>query len=93
MTNLEDLNENKKYFHLKFVEFLDFLCRVAILYHQMRKDNGIKPPNDIEDKVHEVLEVLWEHKVKKDARKAKVVKVDLTGPRKRKKKEKVFPEL
>jgi hypothetical protein len=72
MTNLEDLEERGTYFHLKFVEFLEFICRTTIVYHELREKNGWgKPPLDIEDKVHEVLMILWENKVKNDKNKPK----------------------
>ena len=72
MTNLEDLEERGSYFHLKFVEFLEFICRTTIVYHELREKNGWgKPPLDIEDKVHEVLMILWENKVKNDKNKPK----------------------
>ena len=40
MTNYEDLHNSKKYFHLKFIEWLELLCRVS-LYHWTEKiQNG-----------------------------------------------------
>ena len=33
MTNLDDLGEPGSYFTLKFVEFLEYLCRIALVLH------------------------------------------------------------
>ena len=94
MTNLEDLEESKKYFHLKFVEFLEFISRVTLIYHDLRQTNGaLKPPLDVEDKVFEVLEILWELKIADDKKKPKLAQLNLAGGRKRKKRVKLFPEL
>ena len=93
MTKLEDLEESKEYFYLKFVEFLEFICRTTIVYHELRVNNGgLKPPIDLEDKVHEVLLILWDNKMKND-KKAPKPKNTMGAGRKRKKKVKLFPEL
>ena len=74
MTNLEDLEDTGSYFHLKYVEFLEFICRVTIIYHELRLNNGLlKPPFDLEDKVHEVLIIFWDVKIKNDKKTPKKV--------------------
>ena len=72
MTRHHDLEEPDKYLQIKFVEFLDFLSRVSIDYFDA-VGNG---PSDLEDKVHEILKLLWAVKKPKGkaADKKKVVK-------------------
>jgi len=37
MTKLKDLECSSSYFTLKFVEFLEFMCRLAIVYAKSQK--------------------------------------------------------
>lgn len=40
MTNMYEEQDNPKYFSLKFVEFQDLLCRVALRYSVEREEEG-----------------------------------------------------
>ena len=51
MTVIDEANKSKKYEHLLFVEFLDMLCRMAIV--------AITMSDLIEYKVHLLLEILY----------------------------------
>ena len=62
MTNLYEDLERQKYFSLKFVEFQDLLCRIALQYFAEREEEGRggpAEPTDLADKVHAVMEMLW----------------------------------
>ena len=59
MTNHNDLDESWKYFQIKFVEFLDMICRIALDYFEELDKKGIKVPKDIDDKVYALLKILW----------------------------------
>ena len=52
MTVLNEHHDMKKYDFLYFVEFLEFLCRLAIV--------GVLESDTIEYKVFSFLEVIWE---------------------------------
>ena len=65
MTNLNDLKESEAYLHLKFVEFLDLLCRVSVQYHIEQEEAGGHTDHDLEDQVHRVMEMLWQRRAKK----------------------------
>jgi hypothetical protein len=72
------------YFKIKFVEFLDFICRVAIDYFDITPDRT----HDLHDKVHEIIKLFWP--------KPKGEKVKETTKRRekaREKKENRFPLL
>jgi len=71
MTNVYEEQDNLKYFSLKFVEFQDLLCRVALQYFAEKEEEGSSGPADLEDKVHAILEMLWARRVKKQASKPK----------------------
>ena len=58
MTALKDREEQHLYHQLYYVEFLDFLCRVAI----ERRKKLDQPPADIHDAVFEVLKAIWEYR-------------------------------
>lgn len=91
MTNLEDLARNDKYECLLYVEFLECLCRVSIMYwdYQIEIGNTKFLPRMVEDKVYSILEMLWESQIKKRKSKKKPEK----GAKKKKRKKKEFPEL
>lgn len=91
MTNLHDLKECRTYFSLKFVEFLDLLCRVSLQYHLDKAAAGAEVPHDLEDKVFKVLEMLWHRRTKKE--RAMTHATDGSGRTRRRKKAKGFPEL
>ena len=55
MTKHNDLEEPEKYYQIKFVEFLDFLGRLALDYFE-ELGHG---PTDLEDKAHEILKLIW----------------------------------
>ena len=61
MTNLYDLTQPGKYFYLEYPEFLEFLCRVAILYYYEKTNMQFL---DVETKIENVMEILWEQKPK-----------------------------
>jgi hypothetical protein len=50
---------------LKFVEFQDLLCRVALQYFVEQEEEGRDGPADLEDKVYAILEKLWAKRVSK----------------------------
>ena len=52
MTVLDEVKDMKKYDFLYFVEFLEFLCRLAI--------TGVLESDTIEYKVHALLEIIWD---------------------------------
>ena len=52
MTVVDEENKMAKYEHLYFVEFLDFICRVAIV--------GITMQDLLEYKVHLLLTMIYE---------------------------------
>ena len=52
MTVTDELNKMKKYTYLVYVEFLEFLCRVAIV--------GLDFEDMVEYKVHTLLELVYE---------------------------------
>ena len=90
MTRHYDLEEPDRYHQIKFVEFLDFLGRVAIDYF----DEVPSGPKDLEDKVYEIVKLLWAAKAPgggKDAGAAKKAAKRARG--KREKKVQKFPEL
>ena len=53
MTRHKDLDEPWSYNQLAFVEFLDFICRVAIDYYELHPDKQEK--TDLEDKTFDIL--------------------------------------
>ena len=56
MTQLNDKETKKPYYSLVYVEFLDFICRIAIaLWTKHEKEEG-----GVEDKVFYLLELMWE---------------------------------
>ena len=87
MTNLHDLREANRYHSLAYVEFLELLCRFSLSYWRVKKEEAPLSyiPHDIEDKVYDVMEIMWEF------RKKIRPKVDKKKKGKRKKKE--FPDL
>ena len=91
MTNLHDLKECRAYFYLKFVEFLDLLCRVSLQHHHDKAAAGAEVPHDLEDKVFKVLELLWQRRTKQE--RAMATTTERVGRTKRRKKTKGFPEL
>lgn len=82
MTNLYEALDNPKYFSLKFVEFQDLLCRVALQYFEEQEEAGVAvystttttkeltTKSDLEDKVYEILEMLWAKRAKRQAKPA-----------------------
>ena len=53
MAIMEDRTNTQKYFHLKYVEYLEYLCRMAIIQHQ--------DESTLEDKVYRMMEVIYGH--------------------------------
>ena len=74
--------------YLEEVEYTEFVSRVSLQYWEDRKAKGIMPPIEIEDRVYQVLEMLWnaKHKRVDAAQKA----IQAMG---KKKKIKKFPAL
>ena len=60
MTNQRDYDMPQVYSQMKFVEFLDFLGRVAIDYFDI-VPNG---PKELHYKVHEIIKLFWGTKPK-----------------------------
>ena len=58
MTILDETKDKEKYLHLVFIEFLDFLCRVAI--------SSITLKDTIEDKAYMLIKILWKYHVDKN---------------------------
>ena len=52
MTVLNEHRDMKKYDYLHFVEFLEFICRIAMT-------GIIEPTNTVEEKVYALLELIW----------------------------------
>ena len=52
MTIIDETREMAKYDYLNYVEFLEFICRLAIC--------GIKEADLVEYKVYSFLDVVWE---------------------------------
>ena len=46
MTNLYEEQDNLQYFSLKFVEFQDLLCRVALQYFAEKEEEGRRGPTE-----------------------------------------------
>jgi hypothetical protein len=72
------------YRQIKFVEFLDFLCRVAIDYFEIVTNS----PNSLEDKVFEIIRFFWPEPIKKNEN-----KMTKNRKEKREKKEQKIPLL
>lgn len=66
MTNLKDLQESAKYHYLAYVEFLEFICRVAKAFWEpiRARNSAAAPPVDIEDTVFGLLELMWARRMK-----------------------------
>ena len=100
MTNLKEKEEETLYFTLKYVEFLEMLCRVSLTYYENIKiliDSGQTTgedqdeiPHDIEIKIFTFMEKLWAHRKKN---KPKVEKSKAKKKDDKKKKKGGFPEL
>jgi len=57
MTVLDEANKIEKYEYIVFVEFLEMLCRIAII--------GIKIQDLIEYKVHLLFEIIWDKMIER----------------------------
>ncbi len=100
MTNLKEKEEETLYFSLKYVEFLEMVCRVSLTYYENMKiliDSGEvtgqeqeEIPHDIEDKIFSFMDKLWKHRKK---HKPKVEKSKGKKKDGKKKKKGGFPEI
>mmetsp|Transcript_34104 Transcript_34104/g.52387 ORF Transcript_34104/g.52387 Transcript_34104/m.52387 type:complete len:92 (-) Transcript_34104:114-389(-) len=61
MTNLLDLSECTKYFHLVYVEFLELICRFSLAYWEDPMHGESQVPDQVSKKVECILCKLWEH--------------------------------
>ena len=60
MTVPEESRSHKKYLWLKYVEFLEMLCRVAINHVKPPAARGRPPPRAVAEQVYRLLEILFE---------------------------------
>ena len=100
MTNLKEKEEETLYFSLRYVEFLEMVCRVSLTYYENMKilidsgeatgDDQEEIPHDIEIKIFTFMEKLWAHRKKN---KPKVEKSKGKKKDGKKKKKGGFPEL
>ena len=58
MTNLKDKEDQQAYYHLEYVEFLDFLCRAAI---DLWKKSG-KGEAPVHEMVYFLLQKMWDYR-------------------------------
>lgn len=74
---------------MQYVEFQEFICRVAREYWMPIRavDPENAPPIDIEDTVHALLEMMWAQRMSKKP------PPDRKEKKKSKKKDKEFPDL
>ena len=93
MTRHNDLEEPMMYHQIKFVEFLDFISRVAIDYFAQVKTSTGPNPKDLEDKVYEIVKILWATKAPAKVKKGAAKKPEVGAKGRRVKKVPQFPEL
>jgi hypothetical protein len=55
MTNLDETGHADKYENLEFVEFLECLCRVAVVYFEGKPLETER----LEERVAQVLDLIW----------------------------------
>ena len=59
-TNLEDLRNPGYYNYLEWVEFLEFMCRVAMAYAKQKiADGDTNYPTEVQHQVYGFLELIW----------------------------------
>ena len=73
-TNIDDLVESQRYLSLEWIEFLEFVCRVAVSYGQKQIKVNRFAPFDVDEQVHAFLELLWARRRKE--REPKWVRAD-----------------
>jgi hypothetical protein len=82
MFNKKDLIDQDRYNSLREVEFLEFICRVALNYY------ADKDYMSIPEKVHGLMQLMWNHRQKNKPAPAEGAKKKKGGKRKKK-----FPDL
>ena len=65
---VDEVKDYRKYFYLTFTEFVEYLCRIALILYK-----DVKGPNDkLEYKVNQLLKIMWENEGILDPLKAKL---------------------